>query len=137
MFCPCSALVAFMCWTGNSMIHMNNLLSYCWLVDARISASEKDLLVKEGRGEMSKKLRKTHLIVSRKVFLSLISSGIRARILLRATDFLFNSWKGSSVLLERYSIPESIIKRRTSQCTWLTLDDEQWDNIIFQIIFFF
>ena len=79
---------------------------------------------------MSKKLRKTHLIVSRKVFLSLISSGIRARILLRATDFLFNSWKGSSVLLERYSIPESIIKRRTSQCTWLTLDDEQWDNII-------
>ena len=42
MFCPCSALVVFMCWTGNSM---NNLLSYCGLVDARISASEKDIPV--------------------------------------------------------------------------------------------
>ena len=35
MFCACS-------FHGNSM---NNLLSYCGLVDARISASEKDLLV--------------------------------------------------------------------------------------------
>ena len=26
---------------------MNNLLSYCWLVDSRISASDKDLPVKE------------------------------------------------------------------------------------------
>ena len=33
MFCACS-------FHGNSM---NNLLSYCGLVDARISASEKDL----------------------------------------------------------------------------------------------
>ena len=31
---------------GNSM---NNLLSYCGLVDARISASEKDLPVKYGK----------------------------------------------------------------------------------------
>jgi hypothetical protein len=31
-----------MYWTGNSM---NNLLSYCGLVDERISASEKDLPV--------------------------------------------------------------------------------------------
>jgi hypothetical protein len=35
MFCACS-------FHGNSM---NNLLSYCGLVDARISASEKDLPV--------------------------------------------------------------------------------------------
>ena len=35
MFCACS-------FHGNSM---NNLLSYCRLVDARISASEKDLPV--------------------------------------------------------------------------------------------
>ena len=35
-------LVIFMYWTRNSM---NNLLSYCRLVDARISASEKDLTV--------------------------------------------------------------------------------------------
>ena len=40
--CPCFALVIFMSWTGNSM---NNLLSYCGLVDARIIASEKDLPV--------------------------------------------------------------------------------------------
>jgi hypothetical protein len=33
MFSPCSELAIF----------MNNLLSYCGLVDARISASERDL----------------------------------------------------------------------------------------------
>ena len=42
MFCPCSALVVFMYWTGNSM---NNLLSYCGLIDAKIRASHKDLPV--------------------------------------------------------------------------------------------
>ena len=42
MFSPCSELGIFMYWTGNSM---NNLLSYCGLVDVRISASEKDLPV--------------------------------------------------------------------------------------------
>ena len=42
MISPCSELGIFMCCTGNSM---NNLLSYCGLVDARISASEKDLPV--------------------------------------------------------------------------------------------
>ena len=38
----CSELVVFMYWTRNSM---NNLSSYYGLVDARISASEKDLPV--------------------------------------------------------------------------------------------
>ena len=42
MYTTCSELVVFMYWTRNSM---NNLLSYCGLVDARISASEKDLPV--------------------------------------------------------------------------------------------
>ena len=42
MYTTCSELVIFMYWTRNSM---NNLLSYCGLVDARISASEKDLPV--------------------------------------------------------------------------------------------
>ena len=42
MFSPCSELVLFMHWTGKSM---KNLLSYCGLVDVRISASEKDLPV--------------------------------------------------------------------------------------------
>ena len=42
MYTICSELVIFMYWTGNSM---NNLLSYCGLVDARKSASEKDLPV--------------------------------------------------------------------------------------------
>ena len=40
MYTTCSELGIFMYWTRYSM---NNLLSYCGLVDARISASEKDL----------------------------------------------------------------------------------------------
>ena len=40
MFSTCSELGIFMYWSGNSM---DNLLSYCGLVDARISTSEKDL----------------------------------------------------------------------------------------------
>ena len=40
----CSELVVFMYRTGKSM---NNLLSYCGLVDARIRASNKDLPVLE------------------------------------------------------------------------------------------
>ena len=40
MFWECSELAISMYWTG-----INNLLSYCGLVDARISASEKDLPV--------------------------------------------------------------------------------------------
>ena len=42
MYTTCSELVVFVCWTGKLM---NNLLSYCGLVDTRISASEKDLPV--------------------------------------------------------------------------------------------
>ena len=42
MYTACSEHVVFMYWTRNSM---NNLLSYCGLVDARISASEKNLPV--------------------------------------------------------------------------------------------
>ena len=44
MCTTCSELVIFMHWTHNSM---KNLLSYCGLLDARISASEKDLPVQE------------------------------------------------------------------------------------------
>ena len=42
IYTTCSELVVFIYWTGKSM---NNLLSYFGLVDARISASEKDLPV--------------------------------------------------------------------------------------------
>ena len=42
MFSPCSELVVFTYWTGKSM---NNLSSYCGLVDAKIRASDKDLPV--------------------------------------------------------------------------------------------
>ena len=42
MFSPCSELGIFMYWTCNSM---NNLPSYCGLVDAKIKASDKDLPV--------------------------------------------------------------------------------------------
>ena len=43
LYTKCSEVGIFMYSIGNSM---NNLLSYCGLVDARISASEKDLAVK-------------------------------------------------------------------------------------------
>ena len=42
MYTSCSEFGNAMHWTWNSM---NNLLSHCGLVDARISASEKDLPV--------------------------------------------------------------------------------------------
>ena len=42
VYTTCSELVVFVYWTGKSM---NNLLSYCGLVDPRISASGKDLPV--------------------------------------------------------------------------------------------
>ena len=42
VYTTCSELVVFMYWTGKSM---NNLLSYCGLVDVRINASDKDLPV--------------------------------------------------------------------------------------------
>ena len=41
IYTTCSELVMY--WTGKSM---NNILSYCGLVDARIRASNKDLPVK-------------------------------------------------------------------------------------------
>ena len=43
MYTTCSERVIFKYWTRNSM---NNLLSYCGLVDARISSSDKDLPVR-------------------------------------------------------------------------------------------
>ena len=42
VYTTCTELVVFMYWAGKSM---NNLLSYYGLVDARISASDKDLSV--------------------------------------------------------------------------------------------
>ena len=44
MYTTCSELVVLMYWTGTSM---NNILSLCGLVDAKLSASEKDLSVPE------------------------------------------------------------------------------------------
>ena len=42
VYTTCSELVIFIYWTGKSM---NNILSYCGLVDVRINASDKDLPV--------------------------------------------------------------------------------------------
>ena len=44
MYTPCSELVVFMHRTGKLM---NNLLSYCGLVDVRINASDKYLPVQK------------------------------------------------------------------------------------------
>ena len=56
MYTTYSDLVFFMYWTGKSM---NNLLSYFGLVDARISASEKDLPVSSRNIALC--LKKQHL----------------------------------------------------------------------------
>ena len=42
VYTTCSELGIFMCWTCNSM---NNLMSFCGLVDTEIRASDKDLPV--------------------------------------------------------------------------------------------
>ena len=44
MYTTCSELVGFIYWTGKSM---NNLMSFCGLLDVRINASDKDLPVQE------------------------------------------------------------------------------------------
>ena len=49
MYTTCSELVVFMYWTRNSM---NNHMSYCGLVAARISASDKDLPVNQPAGSL-------------------------------------------------------------------------------------
>jgi hypothetical protein len=62
MYTTCSELVVFMYRTGKSM---NNLLSYCGLVDARIRVSNKDLPV-----------QKLHLIKHLLMHLSLSGTNI-------------------------------------------------------------
>ena len=42
VYTTCFELVVFIYWTHNSL---NNLSSYCWLVEAKIRASDKDLPV--------------------------------------------------------------------------------------------
>ena len=49
MFSPCSELGIFMYWTCNSM---NNMSSYCGLVDAKIRASDKDLPIQRHKTRM-------------------------------------------------------------------------------------
>lgn len=48
--------------------------------------------------------RDTHFIVSKNVFLSVISSGMRLKIRFSAADFLLSSWNASSDRFRRYSI---------------------------------
>jgi len=61
-------------------------------------------------------------MVSRKVFLSFISSGMRLRITLRATDLRLSSWKGSSVRVKRYSLTVeggNFVSYETQLLAWL------------------
>ena len=50
IYTTCSELVVFVYWTGKSM---NNLLTYCGLIDTRIRASDKDLPVCQNWCQMS------------------------------------------------------------------------------------
>ena len=45
MICPCSAFLPMFCACTFHVNSMNNLLSYCVLIDAKIRASDKDLPV--------------------------------------------------------------------------------------------
>ena len=56
MFSPCSELAIFMYWARNSM---NNLLSYCGLVDTKIRASDKDLPLKNSTKSITKRGNQT------------------------------------------------------------------------------
>ena len=62
MFFPCSELGIFMYRTRNSM---NNLSSYCRLVDAKIRASDKDLPVSQTRNWYSKFIGCTLIVMVR------------------------------------------------------------------------
>ena len=83
VYTTCSELVVFMYWTGNSM---DNLLSYCGLVDARISTSEKYLPVHKYESNRSTKKRHAYIFVwlakipSDVVFIFILMCIIRARI---------------------------------------------------------
>lgn len=74
----------------------------------------------------------THLMVSRKVLRSLISSGMRLSITLSATDLRFSSWNGSSVRVKRYSFTTNSVELEKIPGTWLsTLRNLQlslWNN---------
>ena len=61
IYTTCSELVIFMYGSGNSM---NNLSSYCGLVDARIKASDKDLPVHNKKGEIMP-LKKKRLFIDK------------------------------------------------------------------------
>ena len=62
MFSTCFELGIFMYWTCNSM---NNLLSYCGLVDTRKSASKKDLPL--SKNLTVKNIDMYHIILNRKM----------------------------------------------------------------------
>lgn len=53
----------------------------------------------------------THLIVSKNVLRSLISSGIRLKIRLSEMDFLLSSWNASSLRFKRYSLTAKCKKK--------------------------
>ena len=54
VYTTCPELVIFLYWICNSM---NNLLSYCGLLDARIRASDKDLPIHKYSWEIQAKLK--------------------------------------------------------------------------------
>ena len=87
MYTTCSELVVFMYWTSKSM---NNLLSYCGLVDPRISASDKDLPVLNDFENIStyvgNKAWLTLLLLCLLICVAIVDSG------LRNTPLDFSQW---------------------------------------------
>ena len=79
MFLTCSSLVIFSYWTRNSL---NNLLSYCGLIDKEISTSDKDLPVSTSKSLVWPSLA------------CLVARGARAEAL-DATECLWKSFKSA------------------------------------------
>lgn len=75
--------------------------------------------------------RSIYLIVSKNVFRSLISSGIRLKIRFNDADFLLSSWNASSERFKRYSTTINNVKEKgigesfTSYCSILL---SLWDR---------
>lgn len=71
-----------------------------------------------------------YLIVSRNVWRSVISSGIRQSIFFKAADFLFNSWKASSDRFSRYSTTKMKMKLQLHAKLCTSKNQQSWQSSV-------
>ena len=121
MFCACS-------FHGNSM---NNLLSYCGLIDAKIRASDKDLSVS---GIISCFVGSTFWPCLIKLNIISIMLPLR-KILVKTLDFLVNAdpWLKAQMklLAKRHLLVQSLLQKGTYISFDIFLSDEKFLICIF------